>query len=100
VSLHHNKVNKSSMIQNDTRQSENQNSKARNVIYKLMEKSNVSNRILEKSYRILTFYTFHVIFKTLTTIYKQVIITHSKINKTAIILSNTTINYKLQKDKN
>ena len=58
--LHHNKVNKSSTIQNDTRPSENQNPKARNVIYKLMEKSNVSNRILEKSYRILNFYTFHI----------------------------------------
>jgi len=48
------------MIQNDTRPSENQNPKARNVIYKLMEKSNGSNRILEKSYRILNFYTFHM----------------------------------------
>lgn len=44
-------------------------------------------------------YLSYVIFKTLTTIYKQVIITHSKINKTPIILSNTTINYKLQKDQ-
>jgi len=48
------------MIQNDTRPSENQNPKARNVIYKLMEKSNGSNRILEKTYRILTFYAFHI----------------------------------------
>jgi hypothetical protein len=50
------------MIQNDTRPSKNQNPKARNVIYKLMEKSNGSNRILEKSYRILTFYTFHMLY--------------------------------------
>jgi hypothetical protein len=50
------------MIQNDTRPSENQNPKARNVIYKLMEKSNGSNRILEKNFRIVTFYTFHMLY--------------------------------------
>jgi len=61
VSLHQNKVNKS-MIQNGARPSENQNPKARNVIYKLMGKSNGSNIILEKSYRILTFYTFHMLY--------------------------------------
>jgi len=61
VSQHHNKLNKS-MIQNDTRPSENQNPKAKNVIFKLMEKSNGHNRILEKSYRILTLYTFHMLY--------------------------------------
>jgi hypothetical protein len=40
-----------------------------------------------------------MLYLKLTKIYKQLIITQRKINKTPIILNNTTINYKLQKNK-